>query len=158
MPCFIGFSFWLTYPATEDGILDQLRCFLQQLFSRDFRVHQVQFGCVVVLLVVAFQGRFQVHRRIHGGQATPCTFDRYNQRRFLKAIRLRPPFGLMMVCLGSSFVYLGYVFVLSLSLCAVPAEVLTSIASAPQRFEYSLGQPLVLCDCRSKCLNVGFFR
>ena len=158
MPCFIGFSFWLTYPSTEDGVLNQLRRLLQQLFSRDFRVHQVQFGCVVVLLVVAFQGRFQVHRRIHGGQATPCTFGRCNQRRFLKAIRLRPPFGLMMVCLGSSFVYLSYVFVVLLGLATVVAEVMPPVTIAADSLEENFGQPLVLCDCRSKCLNVGFFR
>jgi hypothetical protein len=64
----------------------------------------------------------------------------------------------MMVCLGSSFVYLGYVFVVLLGLATVVAEVMPPATIAADSLEENFGQPLVLCDGRSKCLNVGFFR
>jgi hypothetical protein len=64
----------------------------------------------------------------------------------------------MMVCLGSSFVYLGYVFVVLLGLATVVAEVMPPVTTAADSLKKNFGQELVLCDGRSKRLNVRFFR
>lgn len=45
---------------------------------------------------------------------------------------------------------------MSLSLGAVPAQVMSRVASAPERFEENLGQPLVFLDGMAQGFNVGF--
>jgi len=48
------------------------------------------------------------------------------------------------------------VFVVSLSLGAVPAQVMACVASASERFEENLGQPLVFLDGMAQGFDVGF--
>lgn len=143
------------HPTAKKRILDQLRCFLQQLLSRDFRFHRIQFVCRVVRLIGASPFRFRFRWRIHGGLAIPCTFGRCRRSRFLGLIHLRRLLGLLLLC-SCSFVYLGCVFVVSLSLGAVPAQVMACVASASERFEENLGQPLVFLNGVTQGFDVGF--
>ena len=45
---------------------------------------------------------------------------------------------------------------MSLSLGAVPAQVMSCVTSAPERFEENLGQPLVFLDGMAQGFDVGF--
>ena len=45
---------------------------------------------------------------------------------------------------------------MSLCLGAVPAQVMSCVASAPERFEENLGQPLVFLDGVAQGFDVGF--
>lgn len=45
---------------------------------------------------------------------------------------------------------------MSLSLGAVPAQVMSCVASTPERFEENLGQPLVFLDGVAQGFDVGF--
>lgn len=45
---------------------------------------------------------------------------------------------------------------MSLSLGAVPAQVMSCVASTPERFEENLGQPLVFLDGMAQGFDVGF--
>lgn len=157
MPDFIHVLLGLrpAHPTAKKCILDQLRGFLQQLLSRDFRFHQVRFVCRVVRLLGEFPFRFRFRWRIHGGSTIPCTFGRCRRSRSLGSIRLRLPLGLSLLC-SCSFVYLDCVFVVSLSLGAVPAQVMPCVASASERFEENLGQPLVFLDGMAQGFDVGF--